>query len=77
MTNDESTLDREGEWEIRVTIYRNGRRVAICDTTGWDTYDAAAYWASEGLVTREVDFPVPKKRRPAPVATPSDEDGAS
>mgnify|MGYP001160574687 FL=1 len=50
-------LDRDGEWEIRATIYRNGRRVAICDTTGHESYDSAAYWIGEGLVTREVEFP--------------------
>lgn len=59
----EEILDREGEWEIRVTIYRNGRRIATCDTTGHDTFSSAAYWAGEGLATREVDFHETKPRK--------------
>lgn len=54
-------LDRPGEWEIRTTIYRNGKRVATCDTTG-ETYDGAAYWVSEGLKNREVEEHVPRRR---------------
>lgn len=59
----EDTLDKPGEWEIRITVYRNGRRVATCDTTGHDTFDHAAYWAGEGLATREVEMHHPKPRR--------------
>lgn len=55
-------LDTPGNWEIRMTIYRNGKRVGTCDTTGWDTFDAAAYWAGEGLTTREIDLHHPKPR---------------
>jgi hypothetical protein len=58
----EGILDRSGEWEIRATIYRNGRRVGTCDTAGWETFDQAAYWAAEGLQTREIDLHQPKSR---------------
>lgn len=58
----EDVLDREGVWEIRVTIYRNGKRVATCDTTAHDTFDHAAYWAGEGLSTREVEMHRPRRR---------------
>ena len=51
-----------GKWEIRVTVYRNGRKVGTCDTTGHETFDAAAYWAAEGLTTREIDLHQPRPR---------------
>jgi hypothetical protein len=59
----EDVLDREGDWEIRVTIYRNGRRVGTCDTAGWETFDKAAYWASEGLTMREIQPHIPRRRK--------------
>ena len=59
----EEVLDRRGDWAIRVTVYRNGRRVGTCDTEGWETFDQAAYWVGEGLSTREITPHVPKKRR--------------
>lgn len=45
-----------------MTVYRNGRRVGTCDTTGHETFAAAAYWAGEGLNTREIDLHQPKPR---------------
>lgn len=56
-------LNRPGEWAIRTTVYRNGRRVATCDTTGHETFDAAAYWVGEGLRTCEVVQHVPRRRK--------------
>jgi ABC-type uncharacterized transport system ATPase subunit len=55
-------LDRPGEWDIRVTVYRNGKKVGTCDTAGWDTFDQAAYWVGEGLTTREVEPHIPRPR---------------
>lgn len=57
-------LDSKGDWSIRVTIYRNGKKVGICDTEGWETFDEAAYWVGEGLGTHEVEMHTPKPRRP-------------
>ena len=62
MSDLDDVLDEPGEWEIRATIYRNGRRVAICDTTGHDSYESAAYWTGEGLVTRDVSHPPVRQR---------------
>lgn len=58
----EDILDKPGDWEIRATIYRNGKRVGTCDTHGWETYKAAAHWVSEGLTRPEIDMHVPKRR---------------
>jgi len=51
----ESVLDREGEWELRMSIYRNGRRVAFCDVLS-DDYEALAHWAVTHLQTRAITF---------------------
>lgn len=59
---DEDVLDKSGEWEIRVTVYRNGRRVGTADTIGHETFDGAAYWAGQALETREIDMHVPRPR---------------
>lgn len=56
-------LDLPGRWEIRTTIYRNGRRVGTVDTAEWDTFDDAAYWVGQGLSTRDVDMHQPRPRR--------------
>jgi hypothetical protein len=73
----EDVLDREGEWEIRVTIYRNDRRVATCDTIGHATFDHAAYWVGEGLKTREVEMHQPRRRpRVIPPEVPTAENDA-
>ena len=58
----EDILDKPGDWEIRVTIYRNGKRVGTCDTRGWETYSDAAYWVGEGLTRPEIEMHVPKRR---------------
>jgi hypothetical protein len=63
MPNQGEILDRPGKWEIRVTIYRNGKRVGTCDTIGHETFDGAAYWAGEGLKTREISLRQPTPRR--------------
>ena len=69
-------LDQPGNWSIRVTVYRNGRKVGTCDTTDWETFDEAAYWVGEGLSTREIEAHVPKRRtRPTPPAATEIEDG--
>lgn len=54
-------LDREGEWEIRVTIYRNGRRVGTCDQLG-DNFDDTAYDMTTNLERHEVQMHQPKTR---------------
>lgn len=59
---DEGVLDKPGDWEIRVTIYRNGRRVGTCDTSGHETFESAAYWAGQGLETREIEMHVSRAR---------------
>lgn len=46
-------LDREGDWEIRVSIYRNGRRVAFVDALGED-FDFTAHSIMNALERREV-----------------------
>jgi hypothetical protein len=61
---DGEILERSGEWEIRVTVYRNGRRVGTCDTTGHETFASAAYIAAERLSTRAVDLHQPRPRGP-------------
>lgn len=55
-------LDDDGDWEIRVTIYRNGRRVATADTLG-DSFQFASYMATTKLETREVDMHQPRPRK--------------
>lgn len=55
-------LGQEGNWEIRTTIYCNGKKIAICDTTDHPTFDAAVCWAHERLATRDVDLHQPKPR---------------
>jgi hypothetical protein len=34
MPDGDEALDRPGNWEIRATLYRNGKRVGTCATTG-------------------------------------------
>lgn len=55
MSNELPILDRDGEWEIAVTIRRNGRRVAFIDAQE-DTYDGAVYAASTELELRRVTY---------------------
>lgn len=59
---DEGILDRPGSWEIRTTIYHNGRKVAFCDTIDHETFDAAAYTVGTLLDTHEVTIHHPKPR---------------
>ena len=59
---EEDVLDREGDWDIRVTIYRNGKRIATCDALGGD-YDFAVQSVVTNLERRDVDFHVPKPRK--------------
>lgn len=58
-----SVFDRDGEWEIRTTIYRNGRRVATADALG-DDYDFAVQTVVTNLERRDIQMHVPKRRRP-------------
>lgn len=51
----ESILDRDGEWELRMSIYRNGRRVAIADVLA-DEYEVLAHYAVTLLQNRRVTF---------------------
>ncbi|GAA4911375.1 hypothetical protein [Streptomonospora salina] len=44
-------LDRDGEWELRMSIYRNGRRVGFCDVRA-SSYDALVYDA-ESVLSRD------------------------
>jgi hypothetical protein len=67
----DEVLDRPGEWEIRVTVYRNGRRVGTCDTTGHETFASAAYFAAEGLNTRAIDLHQPRPRTGAMTTRPT------
>lgn len=51
----EPILDRPGEWEIAVTIRRNGRRAAFVDAMAV-TYDGAVYAAMCELESRRVTY---------------------
>lgn len=53
--SDVPLLDREGEWEIAVTIRRNGRKVAHLDVLG-SYYDDAIVLAETQLELRRVEF---------------------
>lgn len=55
-------LDRPGRWEIRTTIYRNGRKVAISDAHG-SSYDFARDTVVTNLERRDVDIHTPNPRR--------------
>lgn len=57
----EDIFDRPGDWEIRTTIYRNGRKVATCDALG-DSYQFAAYAVTTNLQLGDVDLHVRKER---------------
>lgn len=61
---EKDVLDRPGDWSIRVTVYRNGRKVGTCDTAGHQTFDQAAYWVGEGLNTREIEHHHPRVTPP-------------
>jgi len=51
--NKPDLLDRDGDWEIKVSIYRNGRRVAFADAAG-DDFEFTAYTIMNALERREV-----------------------
>lgn len=55
-------LDRDGRWEVRVTIYRNGRRVGTADAVG-ESYDFAVASVTTDLELRRVDEHVPRRRQ--------------
>lgn len=57
----DDVLDRQGGWEIRCTIYRNGRRVATCDQLG-DDFDTTVYDMTTNLERHEVQMHEPKPR---------------
>ena len=55
-------FDREGRWDIRVTIYRNDKRVATCDAGG-ESFDFAVGSVVTNLERRDVDLHVPRPRK--------------
>lgn len=48
-------LDRDGDWEIRTSVYLNGRLVCRADEAG-PTYDSLTYGIHTALSLREVDY---------------------
>lgn len=55
-------FDRPGEWEIRATIYRNGRKIAFADGLGI-SYDHALNTVETNLERRDVQIHMPKRRK--------------
>jgi hypothetical protein len=55
-------LDQPGNWEIRVTIYRNGRKIATGDVCDHETFASAVWFAGQRLEARELDIHQPRPR---------------
>ncbi|QQG96190.1 hypothetical protein HBE99_04410 [Mycobacteroides chelonae] len=55
-------FDKPGDWEIRVSIYRNGRKIATADRLGGD-FEFAVQSVGTALERRDVEMHVPKPRR--------------
>lgn len=53
--------EKPGDWEIRATIYRNGRKIAFTDALG-DSYDFALNTVVTNLERRDIQIHVPRKR---------------
>jgi hypothetical protein len=69
-TAENDALDREGRWDIRVTIYRNDKRVATCDAGG-SVFDFAVQSVVTNLERRDVQMHQPRPRtRVTPPASP-------
>ena len=61
MSAEQDVFDREGRWDIRVTIYRNDKRIATCDAGG-NAFDFAVGSVVTNLERRDVEMHVPRRR---------------